>query len=180
MPVGVCVFVCVAFGELSLNEDAALRRSLFPSPAPSPTPKHASFLRVTDRSGGGASPDKLANPLREEDLGTSSKAERPDCYKHFTLRYNTSTPEQVRPLSAVFFFTSTQVLSLLLDQFEDTFARVLFLLQSAVAPPPGEEGLKLKAVIGYNGNGRGNMVWNPDTGEQQSVFIHFLLWCRSV
>ncbi|XP_048351372.1 WD repeat-containing protein 90 [Sphaerodactylus townsendi] len=24
--------------------------------------------------------------------------------------------------------------------------------------------LKLKAVIGYNGNGRGNMVWNPDTG----------------
>uniref|UniRef100_A0A670K2Y4 WD repeat-containing protein 90 n=1 Tax=Podarcis muralis TaxID=64176 RepID=A0A670K2Y4_PODMU len=26
------------------------------------------------------------------------------------------------------------------------------------------EGLKLKAVIGYNGNGRGNMVWNPDTG----------------
>ncbi|KAL2078258.1 hypothetical protein ACEWY4_025943 [Coilia grayii] len=118
-----------AFGELSLNEDAALRRSLLPSPAPSPTPKHASFLRVTDRSGGGASPDKLANPLREEDLGTSSKAERPDCYKHFTLRYNTSTPEQ-----------------------------------SAVAPPPGEEGLKLKAVIGYNGNGRGNMVWNPDTG----------------
>uniref|UniRef100_A0A803T0D0 WD repeat-containing protein 90 n=1 Tax=Anolis carolinensis TaxID=28377 RepID=A0A803T0D0_ANOCA len=24
--------------------------------------------------------------------------------------------------------------------------------------------LKLKTVIGYNGNGRGNMVWNPDTG----------------
>uniref|UniRef100_A0A8C3DA31 WD repeat-containing protein 90 n=1 Tax=Corvus moneduloides TaxID=1196302 RepID=A0A8C3DA31_CORMO len=30
--------------------------------------------------------------------------------------------------------------------------------------PSGSEALKLKAVIGYNGNGRGNMVWNPDTG----------------
>ncbi|XP_029431995.1 WD repeat-containing protein 90 isoform X2 [Rhinatrema bivittatum] len=27
-----------------------------------------------------------------------------------------------------------------------------------------QEGLTLKAVIGYNGNGRGNMAWNPDTG----------------
>uniref|UniRef100_A0A3B4T9G9 WD repeat domain 90 n=1 Tax=Seriola dumerili TaxID=41447 RepID=A0A3B4T9G9_SERDU len=34
--------------------------------------------------------------------------------------------------------------------------------QAAVAPQPGEEGIKLKAVIGYNGNGRGNMVWSPD------------------
>ncbi|XP_053327870.1 WD repeat-containing protein 90 [Spea bombifrons] len=31
-------------------------------------------------------------------------------------------------------------------------------------PPVGQEILTLKAVIGYNGNGRGNMVWNPDTG----------------
>uniref|UniRef100_A0A667XX37 WD repeat domain 90 n=1 Tax=Myripristis murdjan TaxID=586833 RepID=A0A667XX37_9TELE len=29
---------------------------------------------------------------------------------------------------------------------------------------PGEEGMRLKAVIGYNGNGRGNMVWSPDQG----------------
>ncbi|XP_019939112.2 WD repeat-containing protein 90 isoform X1 [Paralichthys olivaceus] len=36
--------------------------------------------------------------------------------------------------------------------------------QAAVAPMPGEEGIKLKAVIGYNGNGRGNMVWSPDQG----------------
>ncbi|XP_061455789.1 WD repeat-containing protein 90 isoform X2 [Rhineura floridana] len=35
----------------------------------------------------------------------------------------------------------------------------------AFSPPlTGNEGLKLKAIIGYNGNGRGNMVWNPDTG----------------
>uniref|UniRef100_A0ABM5EZ39 WD repeat-containing protein 90 n=1 Tax=Pogona vitticeps TaxID=103695 RepID=A0ABM5EZ39_9SAUR len=32
------------------------------------------------------------------------------------------------------------------------------------SPLSGNEGLKLKTVIGYNGNGRGNMVWNPDTG----------------
>ncbi|TKS89948.1 WD repeat-containing protein 90 [Collichthys lucidus] len=36
--------------------------------------------------------------------------------------------------------------------------------QGAVAPQPGEEGIKLKAVIGYNGNGRSNMVWSPDQG----------------
>ncbi|XP_062444576.1 WD repeat-containing protein 90 [Rhea pennata] len=36
--------------------------------------------------------------------------------------------------------------------------------QSFSSPPAGYEVLKLKAVIGYNGNGRGNMVWNPDTG----------------
>ncbi|XP_053269712.1 WD repeat-containing protein 90 isoform X1 [Pleuronectes platessa] len=36
--------------------------------------------------------------------------------------------------------------------------------QAAVAPQPGEEGIKLKAVIGYNGNGRGNMVWSTDQG----------------
>ncbi|XP_075035229.1 WD repeat-containing protein 90 isoform X1 [Mixophyes fleayi] len=31
-------------------------------------------------------------------------------------------------------------------------------------PSASQEMLHLKAVIGYNGNGRGNMVWNPDTG----------------
>ncbi|KAM6320084.1 WD repeat-containing protein 90 [Podargus strigoides] len=36
--------------------------------------------------------------------------------------------------------------------------------QSFLSPPAGSEVLKLKAVIGYNGNGRGNMVWNADTG----------------
>uniref|UniRef100_A0A669PRM7 WD repeat-containing protein 90 n=1 Tax=Phasianus colchicus TaxID=9054 RepID=A0A669PRM7_PHACC len=37
-------------------------------------------------------------------------------------------------------------------------------LLSFLSPPAGNEILKLKAVIGYNGNGRGNMVWDPDTG----------------
>uniref|UniRef100_A0A8B9TXU2 WD repeat-containing protein 90 n=1 Tax=Anas platyrhynchos TaxID=8839 RepID=A0A8B9TXU2_ANAPL len=39
-----------------------------------------------------------------------------------------------------------------------------FKASAFVSPPAGNELLKLKAVIGYNGNGRGNMVWNPDTG----------------
>uniref|UniRef100_A0A8C3D8T2 WD repeat domain 90 n=1 Tax=Corvus moneduloides TaxID=1196302 RepID=A0A8C3D8T2_CORMO len=39
-----------------------------------------------------------------------------------------------------------------------------FKASSFSSPPAGSEALKLKAVIGYNGNGRGNMVWNPDTG----------------
>uniref|UniRef100_A0A8C7XKR1 WD repeat domain 90 n=1 Tax=Oryzias sinensis TaxID=183150 RepID=A0A8C7XKR1_9TELE len=37
-------------------------------------------------------------------------------------------------------------------------------LQTIVPPQPREEGIKLKAVIGYNGNGRNNMVWSPDQG----------------
>ncbi|KAG9465767.1 hypothetical protein GDO78_017755 [Eleutherodactylus coqui] len=34
----------------------------------------------------------------------------------------------------------------------------------ACHPSAGQERLVLRTVIGYNGNGRGNMVWNPDTG----------------
>ncbi|XP_022092508.1 WD repeat-containing protein 90-like isoform X1 [Acanthaster planci] len=30
--------------------------------------------------------------------------------------------------------------------------------------PPKQAGMKLKSVLGYNGNGRGNLVWHPDTG----------------
>lgn len=47
---------------------------------------------------------------------------------------------------------------------EFILSQCLFFLQSFLTPPAGGEVLKLKAVIGYNGNGRGNMVWNPDTG----------------
>ncbi|XP_051927362.1 WD repeat-containing protein 90 [Hippocampus zosterae] len=36
--------------------------------------------------------------------------------------------------------------------------------ETAVTPQPGEAGMTLKAVIGYNGNGRGNLVWSPDQG----------------
>lgn len=41
--------------------------------------------------------------------------------------------------------------------------------QVAVAPQPGTEGLKLRTVIGYNGNGRGNMVWSPDQGYHNTL-----------
>ncbi|XP_054624683.1 WD repeat-containing protein 90 isoform X2 [Dunckerocampus dactyliophorus] len=36
--------------------------------------------------------------------------------------------------------------------------------EAAMTPQPAEAGMKLKAVIGYNGNGRGNMVWSPGQG----------------
>nr|XP_057917684.1 WD repeat-containing protein 90 isoform X3 [Doryrhamphus excisus] len=36
--------------------------------------------------------------------------------------------------------------------------------KAAVTPQPAEAGMQLKAVIGYNGNGRGNMVWSPGQG----------------
>ncbi|XP_039770960.1 WD repeat-containing protein 90 isoform X2 [Ornithorhynchus anatinus] len=34
----------------------------------------------------------------------------------------------------------------------------------ASCPSASSERLRLKAVVGYNGNGQGNMVWRPDTG----------------
>nr|XP_045017712.1 WD repeat-containing protein 90 isoform X1 [Jaculus jaculus] len=36
--------------------------------------------------------------------------------------------------------------------------------KSVSFPQAGREQLRLKAVVGYNGNGRANMVWSPDTG----------------
>ncbi|XP_049615382.1 WD repeat-containing protein 90 isoform X4 [Syngnathus scovelli] len=36
--------------------------------------------------------------------------------------------------------------------------------EMAVTPHPGKAGMTLKSVIGYNGNGRGNLVWSPDQG----------------
>ncbi|XP_060030083.1 WD repeat-containing protein 90 [Erinaceus europaeus] len=36
--------------------------------------------------------------------------------------------------------------------------------KSVSRPPAGSEQLLLKAVVGYNGNGRANLVWSPDTG----------------
>ncbi|XP_054913901.1 WD repeat-containing protein 90 isoform X2 [Poeciliopsis prolifica] len=42
--------------------------------------------------------------------------------------------------------------------------KTLSLDQSVSTPRPQDGGIKLKAVIGYNGNGRGNMGWSPDQG----------------
>ena len=41
-------------------------------------------------------------------------------------------------------------------------------MQRRYTAPPNQAGLKMTTVLGYNGNGRGNMVWNPDTGELSS------------
>uniref|UniRef100_A0A3B5L079 WD repeat domain 90 n=1 Tax=Xiphophorus couchianus TaxID=32473 RepID=A0A3B5L079_9TELE len=41
---------------------------------------------------------------------------------------------------------------------------VLIIRLVKTVPRPQDECIKLKAVIGYNGNGRGNMGWSPDQG----------------
>ncbi|XP_062848748.1 WD repeat-containing protein 90 [Trichomycterus rosablanca] len=111
---------------LSLTDD---NEEVQPFVGHSPAPRHTSFLRVTELGELRDMSDSPADRIREEANGQELKRVRPDCYKHFTPRYKTSTPDQ-----------------------------------SAVTPPPGQEGLCLKAVIGYNGNGHDNMIWNPDTG----------------
>lgn len=50
---------------------------------------------------------------------------------------------------------------------------IFSVIQAAVAPQPGEEGIKLKTVIGYNGNGRGNMVWSPEQGYHNILKMKF-------
>uniref|UniRef100_A0A9J8DAD8 WD repeat domain 90 n=1 Tax=Cyprinus carpio carpio TaxID=630221 RepID=A0A9J8DAD8_CYPCA len=110
-------FLCDSTAELQLSPATGH--------AHSPPPKHTSFLRVTEWVKDEDTPTLPANQSRMEKIQDNHTAVRPDCYKHFTPRFKTST---------------------------------------TVAPPSGQAGLSLKAVIGYNGNGRNNMVWNPDTG----------------
>ncbi|XP_076008450.1 WD repeat-containing protein 90 [Genypterus blacodes] len=98
------------------------------SPDPGFDPRPAvSFLKVTELED--SSPLNATHIESAELKLKGPKPKQPDCYKHFTPRFNSSS----------------------LDQ-------------AAIAPQPGEAGLRLRAVIGYNGNGRGNMVWSPDQG----------------
>lgn len=48
----------------------------------------------------------------------------------------------------------------------------IFLFQRRYTAPPNQAGLKLKSVIGYNGNGRDNMVWHPDTGKFATITVY--------
>lgn len=87
------------------------------------------------------------------------KQTRPDCYRHFIPRFKMSTRDQVkRPLCVI----SAAVFPTAIVYF--FYYSMSFVFQLAVPPQPGTEGLKLRTVIGYNGNGRGNMVWSPDQG----------------
>ncbi|XP_071815143.1 WD repeat-containing protein 90-like isoform X2 [Apostichopus japonicus] len=36
--------------------------------------------------------------------------------------------------------------------------------QRRYTAPPNQAGLRLKSVLGFNGNGRGNVIWHPETG----------------
>ncbi len=50
---------------------------------------------------------------------------------------------------------------------------MLVCVQRRYVVPANQAGIRLKAVVGYNGNGRSNMVWNADTGMCLSVLPHF-------
>ncbi|KAM6166359.1 WD repeat-containing protein 90 [Erethizon dorsatum] len=52
------------------------------------------------------------------------------------------------------------------DSYKHFTARykAFMLAKNISCPPAGGEQLRLKAVLGYSGNGRANMVWRPDTG----------------
>ena len=43
------------------------------------------------------------------------------------------------------------------------------MFQRRYTAPPNQAGLSLESVIGYNGNGRGNMIWHPDTGKRTDM-----------
>ncbi|XP_072205152.1 WD repeat-containing protein 90 isoform X2 [Excalfactoria chinensis] len=97
-------------------------------------------------------PAPSANEPRNETRSPKSQCcIRPDSYRHFTPRFKASVLPQ-KP-----FINVSLPLSSARSSFPDE-------LKSFLSPPAGNEVLKLKAVIGYNGNGRGNMVWDPDTG----------------
>ncbi|XP_066239129.1 WD repeat-containing protein 90 isoform X2 [Saccopteryx leptura] len=51
------------------------------------------------------------------------------------------------------------------DSYTHFIARYKASVTAKVSSPPAEgKWLHLKAVVGYNGNGRANVIWRPDTG----------------
>ena len=89
--------------------------------------------------------------------------------------HNESSPQTERSqtlLTPKEDLTSCSGSSLVVSRFCIIHALVLELyscnMQRRYTAPPNQAGLKMKTVLGYNGNGRGNMVWNPDTGELSS------------
>lgn len=141
-----------------------------------PAPRHASFLRVTERGGAGNSVAAPASQITVEENGEEKNPIRPDCYKHFTPRYKTSALDPVHSIITFALKFTNSITDSLTHSFTN-FQPLFF--QGAVTPPPGQEGLSLKAVIGYNGNGRSNMVWNPDTGELYMYYLNMSCGCGS-
>ncbi|KAK0151285.1 WD repeat-containing protein 90 [Merluccius polli] len=125
-------------GSLSLCEDSEGSSSVpaqVPGPTPSPDPSHGP-------QSASSSFLKVTELVDASSLRTTQSP--------YLLEKESEAKEQIRPDCYKHF--TPRYKTALLDR-------------TAVAPPPEEEQrLSLKAVIGYNGNGRDNMVWSPDTG----------------
>lgn len=77
--------------------DSTAQLQLYPTTghAHSPSPKHASFLRVTEWVRDEDTPTTPTNQSRADTVRESRTQVRPDCYKHFTPRFRTSELDQV-------------------------------------------------------------------------------------
>lgn len=66
----------------------------------------------------------------------------------------TSQPEMSHPIPTVYkHYKRRKILSALPDR--------------KYSAPPSQAGLVLQAVLDYNGDGRGNLCWHPETGIHQ-------------
>lgn len=52
---------------------------------------------------------------------------------------------------------------------------ILFVFQKRYVAPTNQESLKLQSIIGYNGNGRDNLIWHPSTG-----FFAYTVTCNII
>lgn len=68
---------------------------LSPTTGHTHSPKHTSFLRVTEWVTNEDTPTIPANQSRTEKIRDGHTAIRPDCYKHFTSRFKTPVLDQV-------------------------------------------------------------------------------------
>ncbi|XP_048238655.1 WD repeat-containing protein 90-like isoform X1 [Haliotis rufescens] len=103
----------------------------------------------------------------EEDQQHVGKSSYPSQIYQQYQRSPTRTPVKKGPISPTRFEKKAPVETRLPPAVHKHFTKrekVASMAQRRYTAPPNQAGLKLKSVMGYNGNGRGNMVWHADTG----------------
>ncbi|XP_059835285.1 WD repeat-containing protein 90 isoform X3 [Hypanus sabinus] len=148
-------------------------------PVPSSSPPHIEVGDVERNDHGGflSSSENKGNYRQKDELFTDGRSRVSLPQVHDDMRSGENTSSFLRPISCQEEQDNFEESGSLVgaDDFLHNYSRpesykhfaARFKLSSVcqdVVLPEGKEDLKLKVVIGYNGNGRGNMVWNPDTG----------------